>query len=326
MPRSQRSTGVSANVLREINNIRSTRPLKVGTMLAIPVSPEEVETAKVPFEYDKKVDRVTFGKGKEAALAAAAKPDASRTSKGTRHTSLKAPQGKERLVYTVKRGDTIGHIAEWYGVRASDIRNWNGISYGNYIHAGEDVTIWVDAEMVDHLKKIDEMTFAQKQELARHEVGSDGEAASNPSRKSEKDVDPNWIQYKVQDGDALATIAKEHGVSVADLKTWNGLKGTKIVAGQTLDIYNQPKNAARIIETPAPITKTDSKLKSVKKVKVVEQTHKVKKGETLSDIARQYGTSIKELKQYNSLRSSKIKIDQVLKIPGSTGASNAASR
>ena len=31
--------GVTASILREINNIRSNRPLKVGTMLAIPVSP-----------------------------------------------------------------------------------------------------------------------------------------------------------------------------------------------------------------------------------------------------------------------------------------------
>ena len=317
--------GVTASLLKEINNIRSNRPLKVGTMLAIPVSPEEVEVAKVPFEYDKKVDRVTFGKGKEAALAAAVKPDVSRTSKGTRHT-LKAPQGKERLVYTVKRGDTIGHIAEWYGVRTSDVRNWNGISYGSYIHAGEEVTIWVDASKADRLGKIDQMTFAQKQELGRHEVGSGGDVASSSSSKDEKDTDPTWIQYKVQQGDALATIAKEHGVTIADLKTWNGIKGTKIEAGQTLDIYNQPEERTRIIETPAPKAKAESKTKISKKETVVEQTHKVKRGETLSDIARQYGTSIKELKQYNSLHSSKIRINQVLKIPGSTGASNTGPR
>jgi membrane-bound lytic murein transglycosylase D len=318
--------GVTATVLREINNIRTNRPLKVGTMLAIPVSPEEVETAKVPFEYDKKIDRVTFGKGKEAALAAAAKPDVSRTSKGSKH-ALKAPQGKERMVYTVRRGDTIGHIAEWYGVRTSDIRNWNGISYGNYIHAGDEVTIWVDASKVDRLSKIDQMTFAQKQELGRHEVGSGGEVASSTSPKGDRETsDPTWVQYKVREGDALATIAKNHGVSVADLKTWNGIKGTKIEAGQTLDIYNQPEERARIIETPPLAAKAEPKVKSAKKQNVVEQTHKVKRGETLSDIARIYGTSIKELKEYNSLRSSKIRINQVLKIPGSTGASNTSPR
>ena len=62
------------------------------------------------------------------------------------------------------------------------------------------------------------------------------------------------------------------------------------------------------------------------KNKTAEQTHKVKKGETLSVIAQKFGTSIKELKQYNSLHSSKIKVNQILKIPGSTGASNATPR
>jgi membrane-bound lytic murein transglycosylase D len=127
--------GVTASVLRDINNIKTNRPLKVGSSLAIPVSLEEIELAKVPFEYDKKVDKVTFGKGKQAALAAA-KPEVVRSSRSTK-TSLKAPKGKEQLAYTVKRGDTIGHIAEWYGVRASDLRNWNNIGYGSTIQAGE---------------------------------------------------------------------------------------------------------------------------------------------------------------------------------------------
>jgi membrane-bound lytic murein transglycosylase D len=335
--------GVTATVLKEINGIKSNRPLKAGTTLWIPLSPEDVEIAdKAPFEYDKKVDRVKFGKGKEAALAAA-KPDATRSSKPSKR-SLKAPQNKVQLAYSVKRGDTIGHIAEWYGVRASDVRNWNDISYGSYIRAGEELTIWADASKADQLGKIDGMTFSQKQELLRKEVGSNGNSAAPVSSSNEKDSDRGWIQYKVQEGDALFTVAKEHGVSVADLKTWNSLKGNKIVVGQTLDIYGEPEERTKIIETPPSIAKAEIKAKSESKPKpgakarlepkeptpvkdkTAEQTHKVKKGETLSAIAQKFGTSIKELKQYNSLRSSKIKVNQVLKIPGSTGASNTSPR
>ena len=328
--------GVTATVLREINNIKTTRPLKVGTTIAIPVSPEEVEIAKTPFEYDKKVDRVTFGKGVGAALAAA-KPDITRSSK-TSKPSLNAPRGKVRLVYTVKRGDTIGHLAEWYGVRASDIRNWNNISYGSYIRTGEEITIWADAAKADRLGKIDDMSFAEKQDLLRKEVGSSSDIAATTSPSREKNPDRGWVQHKVREGDALVTIAKEYGVSVNDLKTWNSLKGSKIVVGQTLDMYGEPEERAKIIETPGSVTMAEgkSKLQSMPKAELkpkttskdaaIEQTHRVKKGETLSDIARQFGTSIKELKQYNSLRSSKIKVNQVLKIPGSTGASNSGSR
>lgn len=329
--------GISAAVLREINNIKSTRPLKVGSVIWIPVSREDIEIAdKVAFEYDKKVDRVTFGKGKDAALAAA-KPESTRSTRSSKRT-LKAPQGKVQLTYTVKRGDTIGHLAEWYHVRASDIRNWNNISYGSYVRTGQEITVWVDAAKADQFGKIDDMTFAQKQEMQRQEVGSGVDVASSRVAPAERDAERGWDQYKVREGDALATIAKEHGVSVGDLKTWNGLKGNKILAGQTLDIYNEPEEKTRIIETPPPTihtqantkavarTVTETKPKSAAKDKVAEQTHKVKKGETLSEIARQFGTTIKDLKQYNSLRTTKIKVNQILKIPGSTGASNSGSR
>jgi membrane-bound lytic murein transglycosylase D len=334
--------GVTATALREINSIKSNRPLKVGTTLWIPMSPEDVEIAdKAPFEYDKKVDRITFGKGKDAALAAA-KPEVTRNSKSSKR-SLKAPRNKVQVAYIVKRGDTIGHIAEWYGVRASDIRNWNDISYGSYIRTGEELTIWADASKADQLGKIDGMTFTQKQELLRKEVGSNGNATATVSASNEKESDRGWVEYKVQEGDALFTIAKEHGVSVADLKTWNSLKGNKIVVGQTLEIYGEPEERTKIIETPSVAkaevnVKRESKPKpdskpvlqpkqsAPAKNKTAEQTHKVKKGETLSVIAQKFGTSIKELKQYNSLHSSKIKVNQILKIPGSTGASNATPR
>lgn len=335
--------GVTATALKEINGIKSNRPLKVGTTLWIPMSPEDVEIAdKAPFEYDKKIDRIKFGKGKDAALASA-KPDVTRSSKSSSR-SLKVPKGKVQLTYAVKRGDTIGHIADWYGVRASDLRNWNDISYGSYIRAGEELTIWADASKADQLGKIDGMTLSQKQELMHKEIGSNGNVTSpaSVSSSNEKDSDRGWAEYRVQEGDALYTIAKNYGVSVADLKTWNSLKGNKVVAGQRLQIFGEPEERTKIIETapakvkpevrPGSKPKADSKAKVQSKEpfsakdKTAEQTHKVKRGETLGTIAQKFGLSIKELKSYNSLRSTNIKVNQVLKIPGTTGASNASPR
>jgi len=60
--------------------------------------------------------------------------------------------------------------------------------------------------------------------------------------------------------------------------------------------------------------------------KIVEQTHTVRKGDTLTEIAQRYGTSAGELKRYNKLSSSKIKINQILKIPAGSGASSSGSR
>jgi membrane-bound lytic murein transglycosylase D len=317
--------GVTASVLRDINNIKTNRPLKVGSSLAIPVSLEEIELAKVPFEYDKKVDKVTFGKGKQAALAAA-KPEVVRSSRSTK-TSLRAPRGKEQLAYTVKRGDTIGHIAEWYGVRASDLRNWNNIGYGSTIQAGEQLVVWVEGAKAERLRKVDEMSFSEKQDLSRKEVGTSNEMVASNSSSKDSENGRGWVQYTVQPGDALEKIAKEFGVSVSDLRTWNGLKGNKIVAGQSVDIYNEPEERTKIIETQAPVQKAEVKpANPVAKERAVEQKHKVKRGETLSKIALKYGTTPKELMRYNNLHSSKIKVNQLLKIPGSSRASANGTR
>jgi len=54
------------------------------------------------------------------------------------------PAGHYKVVYKVKRGDTLGHIAENYRTGAGKIRRWNNLKYGSYmIHPGQKLTIWV---------------------------------------------------------------------------------------------------------------------------------------------------------------------------------------
>jgi membrane-bound lytic murein transglycosylase D len=318
-----RKYGLTVSVLKEVNDIRSERRLNPGSMLAIPVSPEEMEGTKVPFDYDLEAKKVSFGKGKEAALAQA-KSDASRPSNSSNRT-LKNPRGKSQLVYTVKRGDTIGHVAEWYGVRASDIRNWNDIGYRNYIQPGLEMTIWVDQDKADALRKIDGMSFAEKEEFRRGEVGSASNRVPRASSGDDQSSQQGWVQYRVREGDAIEKIAKQYGISVSDLRIWNGLRGNNVVVGQSLDIYSEPEERAPIILTAPdpqkPLAGDADKIKSA----ASEQTHRVRKGETLSDIARAYGVTTRELMQHNKLRSSKVKINQVLRIPSSAAATSSNS-
>jgi LysM repeat protein len=53
---------------------------------------------------------------------------------------------------------------------------------------------------------------------------------------------------------------------------------------------------------------------------VDDRVHVVRRGDTLSGIARTYGTSVSNLKQMNSLKTDLIKIGQTLKIPQTTGS------
>ena len=45
------------------------------------------------------------------------------------------------------------------------------------------------------------------------------------------------IYYKIRNGDTLSNIASKYGVSVRQLRQWNGLRNNKIRAGKRLKIY-----------------------------------------------------------------------------------------
>ena len=59
------------------------------------------------------------------------------------YTSHDGPPGHIKVVYTVRKGDTLGHIAEDYGTRAGKIRRWNNLAYGQYIYPGQKLVLWV---------------------------------------------------------------------------------------------------------------------------------------------------------------------------------------
>jgi len=292
--------------LKEVNNIKNDRHLKLGTVLAIPL-PKDIASSKVPFNYYPDVKGLNFGAIKEQI----AKIDRSRTTSKNRNITSGSLKGKEKLVYHVKPGDTIGHIAEWYGVRASDIRNWNDISYGNYIYAGQELVIWVLKSRADSLRKIDNMEFSEKQNMLKKEVNSNNKIL-NREKESVYLMD-RWIRHKVKRGETLEKIARIYDVSVKDLMRWNGIKTHRINAGQVLQIYDT-KSQSKESEEPLVGAEPRSNIKT-KSTGIFNPEHKVKKGESLYTIARKYNVDFRSLKKYNNLRNEKIYVGQLLKIP-----------
>jgi membrane-bound lytic murein transglycosylase D len=54
------------------------------------------------------------------------------------------PSGHYKVIYKVKRGDSLGQIAEDYKTNASKVRRWNGLKYGSsLIYPGQKLKIWV---------------------------------------------------------------------------------------------------------------------------------------------------------------------------------------
>ncbi|HLE32494.1 MAG TPA: LysM peptidoglycan-binding domain-containing protein [Bacteroidota bacterium] len=308
--------GLTIALLKEMNRIRDVRKLSVGSTLTIPLPSGLIEgKEKVPFDYADNRKPISFSRSRSSSAGKSAAALASKYA-GARVRSTK---GKESVEYRVKRGDTIGHVAEWYGIRASDIRNWNDIAYGSHIYPGQRLEIWVDPSKADAYKRVNAMSFAEKQ--ASLDNGREKSPAS-PALTSTKTGD-GWKQYVVRNGDSLDKIAREHGVTVNDLKSWNKIRGNRINAGQSIDIYSQPEERTRIIPTvPSRPGIEEQSGKGEGSKDLSYQEHKVRRGETLFHIARMYSTDIETLIALNGLTSSALAIGQKLRVPknGSGGS------
>jgi LysM repeat protein len=156
--------------------------------------------------------------------------------------------------------------------------------------------------------------------------------------------------HKIVRGESLFSIANKYQVTVAELKEWNSLSGSKVLVGQSLKIFAlEPVEASKsavvpLAETPAPKVekKEEAKKEEPKAVEKKEEqpkveerkveqpravkesttsttssewtSHTVKSGESLFLISKQYGTSIEDLIQWNALTSNNLKVGQSLKV------------
>ncbi|ADC89078.1 Peptidase M23 [Thermocrinis albus DSM 14484] len=101
--------------------------------------------------------------------------------------------------------------------------------------------------------------------------------------------------HKVRKGDTLESIAREYGVSLSDIKRYNkNLKENRLKVGQQICIP---------VKTKAEKKQGDYAI------------YRVKKGDTLEEIAQKFGVDVKELAKFNGLKSHVIKEGQELKIP-----------
>jgi len=217
------------------------------------------------------------------------------------------------LVHTVAKGETLGRVAKIHGVSLSELRDANGLA-DNTIDVGQVLQIPVSpysskssVEMFERgagsvryrQPSIDPVAVmsldgsaagpgnniktvaVRSQKRAREINGSTGSSTSSSSESG------NRIRYRVKRGDTLSEIASKYKTSISKLRSWNNIRGNTIRVGQMLTIYSGD----------APAT-----------------SHKVRSGETLSSIARRYGTSVSRLKSWNGLRNDRIQVGQVLTV------------
>jgi LysM repeat protein len=122
---------------------------------------------------------------------------------------------------------------------------------------------------------------------------------------------PMTVTWKVAKGDTLISIARKNGITVDQLVAANAPKVTITSPLSINQVLTVPPSAAATATTPVVAADADA------------HTYKVAPGDTLSKIASRNGTTVKSLKELNSLNSDNILEGQILKLP--TPAASAAA-
>lgn len=116
---------------------------------------------------------------------------------------------------------------------------------------------------------------------------------------------PGRQDYVVRPNDNFWTIARDHKIKASDITAANpGVDSRKLKVGQVIKLPGNVTAAVPKLPEGGPTTAAGS-----------EVTYKVKSGDTLTRISRDYGVSVKAIQQANGIRGSLIKVGQELVIP-----------
>ncbi len=252
------------------------------------------------------------------------------------------PMAKSKVVYkthVVKRGESLGRISSKYNVSVADIKKWNNMRRSTIV-AGQRIKIKKEIPAVQSSPVIAKNKKPESTEETKLAVNATSNTEVKTEAKVENKVEPTTKviyeyqvknitkKHKVKRGENLGLIANKYEVEVADIKKWNKLKSSKLMAGQSLNIKTtQSVKVAKTI--PVKVTKTDESteeaIASAKVEKVPERNddenkfvfHKVEIGDTLWAIAKKYaGITVENIKLLNGIKDNEsLKAGMILKIP-----------
>lgn len=111
------------------------------------------------------------------------------------------------------------------------------------------------------------------------------------------------IIYRVKKGDNLSSIAQRNGITLSQLKSWNGLKSNKIGVGKLLVVGRKA-----VVTSPDNAGELTAQLRAGEDAETVNQYYRVRKGDTLGKIAQSNGVHVSQLLAWNGLQSTRIDI------------------
>jgi membrane-bound lytic murein transglycosylase D len=221
--------------------------------------------------------------------------------------------------YKVRKGDNLGEISEKFNVSVADLKKWNKLRSNNVVVGKElkiisnekvvtTVRKPIKTDRIDELEKasnyytvqkgdnlstiakrnnvtveelrewnnLDNNTVQLETKLKVADIAHNNEdSAEETTSKSEV----RNVEYTVQRGDFLGSIAKKHGVAISDLKEWNNINDNTVVAGEKLVVGKKlilDKNQKNIV--------AEKQTKTNKAVAQKEKVYQVRRGDSLFSI------------------------------------------
>ncbi|WP_245958728.1 LysM peptidoglycan-binding domain-containing protein [Microbacterium bovistercoris] len=243
-------------------------------------------------------------------------------------TTRVAPTAAQAASYTVRPGDTIWSIAKRHGLRTADVLAWNGLTARSVIHPGQKLVLSGAAKATaarpaaapvraaaakTHTVVAGDTVYGIARKygtsvsaiIAANRLGSS--AVIHPGQKlvvsgaapvavssTKPAAKPAAGKtHTVAAGDTVYGIARKYGTSVSAIIAANRLGSSAIIyPGQKLAVSGAAPVAASSTKPAAgPAT---------------AKTHTVAAGDTLTAIAKKYGTTVAVILEANDLGASSI--------------------
>ena len=246
---------------------------------------------------------------------------------------------EEIKFHKVRKGDTFSKLAKRYGVTVASIKKANGIKT---LRRGRTIKIVITKKTLKPEEPKEEctpteiaattapeadVTSAVTEELAAsvtNESAEPGDADNNeatPDDNPDDNMPENDIDVEDEAVETAVTVADETAATPDTVRVSDDSPEALEVRHRIQSTFNSRKPTAQQVEEE----KEAAEVKPAEKTPVqqVRQNgsatqkpvyHKVKKGETLSKIARRYGTTVKKLQKLNGIDGSKLRVGQRIKV------------
>ncbi len=209
--------------------------------------------------------------------------------------------------HIVARGDTLSSISRMYGVGVDRLVAANRFDDPHRLRIGQEVVV----------PGIDMSPPARESR----------EPAPAPNRRNNTGGPVGG--YTVKSGDTLSSIARTYGTSAGELMSLNQLTTSSILrVGQSLQVPGATGSASRRDTPPAPAPAPSSSGRNggnedlgngsgSGEVEAPEGHgyYQVEKGDTLHSISLSFGTTTRELRRLNDLKSDELRVNQYLLVP-----------